>query len=257
MGELEIKPDGDLEDKVAVVTGAGSGIGRASAERLAGAGATVVAVDVGADGATATADDVGGTAVAGDVSDPDLWRAVRAVTDDLGGLDVIHLNAGVYGHTGPIEELPDDVYNRVMAANVGGVVLGTRAAVSAMEGRGGAIVTTASMAGLVPFPPNPLYTATKHAVVGFVRAMAPTLVAQDITINAVCPGIVDTPMTVEATGGLDPTEVGIPLISPATIADMVFGLATGGDTGQCLAVWSSGDPVEWSFAGPEQLQPPR
>jgi NAD(P)-dependent dehydrogenase (short-subunit alcohol dehydrogenase family) len=247
---------GDLTGKVAVVTGAGSGIGRASAERLAEAGAHVVAVDLGDDSARATAHDVSGTAVAGDVADPNLWRAVRAATDTLGGMDVVHLNAGVYGHTGPIDELPDDVYDRVVAANIGGVVLGTRTAVAAMRGRGGSIVATASMAGLVPFPPNPLYTATKHAVAGFVRAMAPTLEPDAITINAVCPGIVDTPMTVGATGGLDPSELGIALIPPATIASIVFDLATSGATGRCMAVWSGGEPVEWQFAGPEQLRPP-
>jgi NAD(P)-dependent dehydrogenase (short-subunit alcohol dehydrogenase family) len=236
----------ELTGKVAVVTGAGSGIGRASAERFAAAGARVVAVDLGADSAAATAHEVEGIAVAGDVSDPDLWLAVRSAADDLGGMDVIHLNAGVYGHTGPIDELPDDVYERVVAANIGGVVLGTRAAVATMRGRGGSIVATASLAGLVPFPPNPVYTATKHAVTGFVRAMAPTLEPDRITINAVCPGVVDTPMTVGAAGGLD----------PSAIADVVFDLATGGRTGHCMAVWSQGEPVAWSFSGPDQLVSP-
>jgi NAD(P)-dependent dehydrogenase (short-subunit alcohol dehydrogenase family) len=247
---------GQLEGKVAVVTGAGSGIGRASAERLAAEGARVVAVDVGEDSARATARDLDGTAVVGDVGDPELWRAVRTTTDNVGGMDVVHLNAGLYGHVGPIDELPDELYQRVVAANISGVILGTRAAVAAMRGRGGAIVATASMAGVVPFPPNPLYTATKHAVTGFVRAMAPTLIGDGITINAVCPGIVDTPMTAGAASDLDPAASGITLIPPATIAAMVLDLATGGTTGRCLAIWSDGEPVEWSFAGPEQLLPP-
>jgi NAD(P)-dependent dehydrogenase (short-subunit alcohol dehydrogenase family) len=244
---------GMFDGKVVVVTGAGSGIGRASAERFAQDGAHVVALDMGEDSAQATAHDVGGTALAGDVASPDTWLAVRAATDALGGLDAIHLNAGVYGHTGPIEDLPDDVYERVVAANIGGVILGTRTAVAAMRGRGGAIVATASMAGLVPFPPNPLYTATKHAVAGFVRAMAPTLAGDRITMNAVCPGIVDTPMTTGAMGDIDPSQFGIALIAPTTIADVVFDLATDGGTGRCMAVWSGSDPVEWQFAGPEQL----
>jgi NAD(P)-dependent dehydrogenase (short-subunit alcohol dehydrogenase family) len=244
---------GPLAGKIVVVTGAGSGIGRASAERFAQEGAHVVALDLGEDSAQATAHDVGGTALSGDVASPDTWRAVKAKVDELGGLDAIHLNAGVYGHTGPIEDLPDDVYERVVAANIGGVILGTRAAVAAMRDRGGAIVATASMAGLVPFPPNPLYTATKHAVTGFVRAMAPTLAADRITMNAVCPGIVDTPMTTGAMGDLDLSQFGIALIEPSTIADAVLALATDGGTGRCLAVWSGSNPVEWQFAGPEQL----
>ena len=98
---------GALDGKVAVVTGAGSGIGRASAQRMAAEGAHVVAVDLGEDSAQATADELGGTAVAGDVSHPELWDAVRAAADEQGGMDVVHLNAGVYGYTGPIDEMPD------------------------------------------------------------------------------------------------------------------------------------------------------
>lgn len=244
---------GTLNGKVVVVTGAGSGIGRASSQRFAEAGAHVVAVDLGDDGAQATAHDVGGTALAGDVAASETWRALRVTTDALGGLDVVHLNAGVYGHSGAIDELPDDVYERVVAANIGGVILGTRAAVSAMRGRGGAIVATSSLAGLVPFPANPLYTATKHAVAGFVRAMAPVLAVDNITMNAVCPGIVDTPMTSEVTGDVNIADLGIPLIDPTTIADVVVGLATDGGTGRCMAVWADATPFEWEFAGPEQF----
>ncbi len=245
---------GTLDGKIALVTGAGSGIGRTSAETLAGEGAYVLCVDVGEDGAKATARDVGGTAVAGDVGDPDTWRAVVAAGAAHGGIDVAHLNAGVYGHTGDVLDLPDDVYQRVIGANIGGVILGTRAVVASMRERGGgAIVVTASMAGVVPFPPNPLYTASKHAVVGWVRAMAPVLAGDHITVNAVCPGVVDTPMTVGAAGGLDPAQLPFPLIPPSAIAAAVLGLATGADTGVCLAIWPDRDPVPWDFRGPEQL----
>jgi NAD(P)-dependent dehydrogenase (short-subunit alcohol dehydrogenase family) len=88
---------------------------------------------------------------------------------------------------------------------IDGVVLGTRAIVPVLRAKGGgAIVSTASVAGIVAFSPNPLYTLTKQAVTGFVQALAPNLVADHITFNAVCPGVVDTPMTVEALDGGDP-----------------------------------------------------
>ena len=92
------------------------------------------------------------------------------------GLRAVHLNAGVYGHMGPIEDLPVDVYRRTVDANIGGVVLGTRACVPALRANGGgAIVVTASVAGVIAFGGNPLYTLTKQAVAGFVAAVAPTL----------------------------------------------------------------------------------
>src|SRR4029079_7728618 len=95
-----------------------------------------------------------------------------AAADRLGGLDVAYLNAGRYGYSGPIDELPLDLYRQTLGANVDGVVLGVRASVPAMRAKGGgAIVATASVAGLVAFPPNPLYTLTKQAVTGFVQAL--------------------------------------------------------------------------------------
>jgi NAD(P)-dependent dehydrogenase (short-subunit alcohol dehydrogenase family) len=105
-------------------------------------------------------------------------------------------------------------------------------------------VVTASVAGLVAFPPNPIYTLTKHAVVGFVRALAPTLAAEGITVNAVCPGIVDTPMTLEATGGAGAEAFGVAAIPPAEIAEAVLDLATGEGTGRTLAVPLPGTRVE-------------
>jgi NAD(P)-dependent dehydrogenase (short-subunit alcohol dehydrogenase family) len=237
----------ELAGKNAVVTGAGSGIGRAASEVFAGAGANVVAVDLDASAAEETAQVVDGVAVVGDVSDPGLWTEVVATADAAGGLDVAYLNAGLYGWAGPIEELPVDLYQRTVAANIGGVVLGTRAAVPAMRARGGgAIVVTASVAGIVPFAGNPLYTLTKQGVAGFVVALAPNLAADGITINAVCPGPVDTPMTSGALGGADPADFGFDLIPPEAIAEAALLLATSEGTGRCLAVRAKGDRVDWS-----------
>lgn len=247
----EVPDRGVLDGKVALVTGGGSGIGRAVCEVLVGKGAHVVVVDLDETAASATVDSLGGasraTAVVGDVSDPALWDRAVAIARSSGGLDLAHLNAGLYGDTGPIQDLPLDVYERTIGANIGGVVLGTRAAVGAMAERGGAIVATASAAGIVAFEPNPIYTLTKQAVTGFVRAVAPGIAPLGISIDAVCPGVVDTPMTVEAMGGGDPHAAGLEMIDAAEIAEQVLALALSDGTGRCRAVRERKGPVDWTF----------
>lgn len=236
-----------LQDKHVVVTGAASGIGRAAARLFASEGGRVIAVDLDPTAVDAVASEVGGIGVAGSVGDPDLWERVVEAAERI---DVAYLNAGVYGFHGRIDELPLDVYRRTVSANVDGVVLGTRAVVPAMRSRGrGSIVVTASVAGIVAFEGNPVYTLTKQAVAGFVRAVAPSLVPDGITIDAVCPGVVDTPMTVEAAGGasIDPSVM--PLIAPETIAAVALDLATSEGTGRCHAVRERGEPVDWQFPG--------
>lgn len=237
----------DLNDRTVIITGAGSGIGWMACEVFAAAGATVVATDIHQEPANAAAEAVGGIAVAGDVSDPEVWdELVQAAGDRLGA---VYLNAGLYGHNGPIDELPLDVYQRTIDANIGGVVLGTRACVPALRANGGgAIVVTASVAGIVAFDGNPLYTLTKQAVAGFVRALAPSLEPDGISIDAVCPGVVDTPMTTEALGGASADELGIGLIDPTDIARTALELATSEGTGRCRAVRGKGGaPIDWHF----------
>jgi NAD(P)-dependent dehydrogenase (short-subunit alcohol dehydrogenase family) len=238
-----------LEGKNVIVTGAASGIGRAACERFAAEGAHIVAVDLDGAKVAEVAEITGGDAVAGSVADPAVWDEVITVVQDRpGGLDAVFLNAGVYGFHGPIEVLPLDVFANTINTNIGGVVLGTRATVPALRSNGGgAIVVTASVAGVVAFEGNPIYTLTKQAVAGFVRAVAPSLAADHITIDAVCPGVVDTPMTVEALGGASATERGIPLIDPATIADVVLQLATTPGTGRCRVVLDGDGTIDWSF----------
>lgn len=238
-----------LGDKVAIVTGAASGIGHAAAQLFAAEGATVVAVDLDADRAAEVATALGGVAVPGSVDDPATWDAAVAAANDVGGLDVAYLNAGLYGWDGPIEELPLDLYERTVGANIGGVVLGVRACVPAMRANGGgALVATASVAGIIAFPPNPLYTLTKQAVTGFVRALAPNLAGDGITFDAVCPGVVDTPMTTGALKGGDAAALGFPVIAPSRIAEVVLDLATSDGTGRCMAVLPGIDPIPWTFA---------
>lgn len=249
---------GRFEGKTVVVTGAGSGIGRQSAECFAAEGARVVCVDLSSEGASAAAEELGGVAVVGGVGEPGLWRAVVEATAKSGPLAAAHLNAGIFGWTGAIEDLPDDLYRRMQSANVDGVVLGARALVPLLrEAGGGGLVATASVAGLVPFTPNPVYTLTKHAVVGFVRALAPTLAEDGIGFSAVCPAVVDTPMTAEALAGqgLGEHAASIPLIPVEAVAETVVELAFQRAQGICRAVLVHGT-LDWEFGGWERMAPP-
>jgi NAD(P)-dependent dehydrogenase (short-subunit alcohol dehydrogenase family) len=240
----------EIKGKVAIVTGGASGIGKAVVERLASEGATVVVADLNETDGPKVAADAGGRFVKLDVADPAAWDAfVADVVATEGSLDIIHLNAGVTTQNGDLLSLTEQQYRRVMGANVDGVVYGARAAAQAMSKTGGgAIVCTASVAGLIGFAPDPIYTLTKHAVVGFVRAMAQPLEAHGITINAVNPGIVETPLA----GGAQMAEVlrerGVPVIQPSQIADGVVSAITAGRSGECWACTAQAGNAPHEFA---------
>jgi len=188
-----------FQDKVAVVTGAASGIGRATAVRLAEEGAAVVVADVADDAGEETValiTQAGGQAVYQhtDVSsDGDAARLVATAKQTYGGLDVAVNNAGILGHFMPAADIPLEEFDRIMAINVRGVFLGIKHQLPAIVERGGgAIVNTASAAGYLAQPFAAAYTTSKHAVVGLTKAAAMDHAQSGVRINSVCPGGVAT-----------------------------------------------------------------
>ena len=183
-----------LTDQVAVVTGAALGIGRGIASVLSAEGARVVVVDVDGDVATRTAEELGGVALAADVTDRASVEAMAArVTEDLGRIDIVAANAGIYPFA-DLTELTEELWTRVMDLNVGGAVRTVQACLPAMRERGyGRIVLTSSITGPVTGQVGfAHYGASKAAMLGFMRSAAVELARSGITINAVMPGNVST-----------------------------------------------------------------
>lgn len=225
-----------LDGQVALVTGGAHGIGAAIARRLAVAGAQVAVADIDLDGARAVAVEVGGHAYDLDVTSQAANEAVvSAVERQLGRLDIAVLNAGVVSGGSDEEPLEEATYRRIMAVNVDGVVYGVDAARPALvRSGGGRIVVLSSLAGLTPMPGDALYTLTKTAVVGYVRALAPTLVGTNIAINAVCPGFADTGLIHSMRGQFD--AAGFPLLDSDDVAAAVLACLGTEDTGQAWFV---------------------
>lgn len=241
---------GTLAGKVAVVTGGGSGIGRATAERLAASGVSVAVVDLDGGSVEHVAEGIGGLAVSADVGSAHEWPGiVEAVTARFGGIDLAHLNAGVTTGEADITKITDTLYHRALGANVNGVVFGVRALVPALSARGGgAIVATASLAGLIGYSPDPIYCLTKHAVVGLVRSLAPQLAEKGITINAVCPGLVDTPLIDDVRDVLEGS--GFPLIDVAAVSGAVIDRMSGEETGDAMVIQAGREAAAFRFARP-------
>jgi NAD(P)-dependent dehydrogenase (short-subunit alcohol dehydrogenase family) len=240
---------GQLSGKVAIVTGGAGGLGRATCQALSTAGARVLVVDVEERSGQEVAEAVGGAFFAADVCRPEDNEAlVEAALERFGGLDLVHLNAGVSSGCGVGADFDSALYRRAMGVNLDGVVFGTHAAIAALEADGGgAIVATASLAGLTGVPADPLYSANKHAVVGLARSLGPALLERGIRFNAVCPGFSESAM-------IDPireqlAQEGIPVVPAEAVADAVLCLFAGEMTGECWFVQPGREPGPFRFRG--------
>ena len=196
------------DGKVALVTGAAGGIGRATVERLAHEGAAVLLADLPGSALEAVAEAVRASgaravAAAADVTrEAEFQALVERAERELGGLDLLVNNAGIEGVVAPIESYPLEVFDRVLAVNVRGVFLGLRCAGPVLRRRGGgAIVNLASVAGVTGDPSLSAYVASKHAVIGLTRSAALAFGA-NVRVNAVCPSPVETRMMRSLEAGL-------------------------------------------------------
>lgn len=194
-----------LKGKVGVVTGAGSGIGRATALAYAAEGARVVVSDLNEESANETRDLIvkaGGEAVSlrVDVAQEDENEAlVRKAVDSFGRLDIAFNNAGIEGIISATADYPRDEWDKIIAINLSSVYFGMKYQIAQMreQGGGGSIVNTASILGLVGFDQTPGYTAAKHGVVGLTKVAALENAPLGIRVNAVNPGFIETPLVME------------------------------------------------------------
>ena len=238
-----------LAGKMALVTGAAGGLGSATARALAAEGATVVAADVDEPGARAIAAEVGGHAIACDVSDLEANRAAVAfAVEKCGGLDLVHLNAGVGSGCGVDGDFDLALYRRAMGVNLDGVVFGLHVALPALRARGGgAIVATSSLAGLTGTPYDALYSANKHAVIGLTRSLGPALAAEGIRLNAICPGFAESAIIEPIRAMIDAS--GVRIIPAEQVAAAVVELFAGDAAGECIVIQPGREPLTFNFRG--------
>jgi len=223
----------NIEGRIAVITGAGSGIGRATALRLARGGAHVVVADIDAASAHETAAQItngGGTAAAlhTDVSyTAQVAAMLQFAEHQFGGLDTLYNNAGITCGDPTYPDARLEQWQRVLDVNLRAAILGTQLALPLLRRRGGGcIVQTSSFAGLIGWGPDPIYAATKAALVLFTHSLA-HLSAEGIRVNCICPSGVNTPMLARAyqSATAKPPE-GMPVLEPEDVADGVVQLMT-------------------------------
>jgi NAD(P)-dependent dehydrogenase (short-subunit alcohol dehydrogenase family) len=235
--------------RVALITGGASGFGTEVAKQLVRRGDRVILLDVNDPDGQAVADELGGHYLHCDVSDYEQVLAATAEAEKIhGGIDFFFLNAGISTGFGFGPDFDVARYRRAMGINVDGVVFGIQAALPVLQRRGGgAIVATASMAGLTAVPFDPVYGANKHAVVGLVRAMGPALAGQGITINAFCPGFAETKIIADIKEHLEGS--GVPIIPVEVAGSAVLQAFDSSETGQAWLLQAGREPMVYRFRG--------
>ena len=243
-----------LKDKVAIVTGAGSGFGAGIAERFAAEGAKVLVADINGDAAEAVASRIGATAFAGNVAQDADIRAMVAAAEKLGPLGIVVNNAGVTHLPAPMETVSEEDFDRVLAVNVKSIYLMARAVVPLMKARrSGNFLNIASTAGLSPRPNLNWYNASKGWVITATKAMAVELAPSGIRVNALCPVAGETPL-LKSFMGQDTPEMRAKFLSTIPLgrfstpedmanaalylcsdeASMITGVAMEVDGGRCI-----------------------
>jgi NAD(P)-dependent dehydrogenase (short-subunit alcohol dehydrogenase family) len=229
----------NVSGKTAIITGGGSGIGRATALLLAREGAAIVVADyyeTGAKETVAQVEEAGGKAAAAraDVSKAADLDAMFAFAErTFGGFDILYNNAGVTTGVPRWPECSEEQWRRTIEIDLNGVIEGTRKAIPLLKKRGGGvIISTASLAGLFGFQADPVYAAAKHGVVGLTRALVGLKAEANIRVNCVCPAVVNTPLVTSGVNNLTGAErdaaikrlSAMPMLAPEEIAGAVYDL---------------------------------
>ncbi len=233
------------EGKVAFVTGAANGIGREAAKRFKETGAKVILSDIDVEKGALLAKELDSYFIKLDVSSYDENQSAFKVANEVHGkLDIVFLNAGVSSNIGIDSTFNAARYREVMGINLDGVVYGLNSALPYLSSNGGQIVATASMAGIVALPQDPIYSANKHGVVGLIRSVGEG-VAQNIKVNAICPSFADTNIIKDVKAVLE--ELKFPILKVSEVIDTLFEILDSNERGKCWFVIPGRKSEPFSF----------